>query len=381
MIKKSIGSCSLGGILELPEDAVFLHLSPFVKDGLWGGAIRSHAIMDTIKKHYPSSYTIYCWKIMLKEQPMPSYFAGHNDVLSDVKMLFIDFKVELYLEKAPDVVIFDHPWLWNEAKKIKKMFPNCKIIHSSQNIEWQLKKDLLAHIDKDVAKKVVSFVEKTEKEIAQQSDLVLCCTENDKKWFIENGSKNVIVAGNGTYVKKSNVESSKKYILVVGSGHPPNVKGSLEYLSDATEWMPEDTDLIFVGEMCNGLRGAMGIERNDDKNTTIRFLGKRPNEDLEKLIQSASVIALPIPYGGGSNLKTSEALVSGRPIVGTSISFRGFNDFKDSENVIVADDVNEFRKALNGFCEKKEKTIIRKNIKQLTWDGCLEEFENFITSS
>lgn len=362
------------GALELPEDAVFLHLSPFKENGLWGGAIRSTEGMKAIKNVYPDSYTIYVWNILLKEKPMPDFLAGHKDVLSDVKMLYIDFKVELYLEKIPDVVIFDHPWLWNEAKKIKKMFPHCKIIHSSQNIEWKLKEDLLSHIDKKIADKVVEFVRDIEIEIAQESDLVVCCTESDKQWFVENNAKKVIVAANGTETTPGIVESDKKYAITVGSGHPPNTAGSLKYLNDATDWFPEGSDMIILGEMCDSLRGHLGAERNEDRDTTLRLLGKRTNEELKKLIQSASVIVLPIPYGGGSNLKTAEALASGRPVVGTTVSFRGFKEFMDSENVIVTDDVTSFQNAVIEFCKEKLPNVIRKNIDSLSWDSSFKEF-------
>lgn len=379
-MNKSISAYNTGG-LELPSDATFLHLSPFQPGHLFGGAIRSSETMRMIQEVYPNSYTIHCWNILLEEKPMPSFLAGHRDVLSDVKMLYIDFKVELYLERIPDVVIFDHPWLWNEAKKIKKMFPNCKIVHSSQNIEWELKQDLLAKLDKDVSGKVISLVKELEIEIAKEVDLVLCVTESDKDWFVANGATNVIAANNGTTIKIAQVESGVKYALTVGSGHPPNVAGSKKYLNDAVKWLPENSDLMFVGGMCDGLRGALGEERDDNKNSTIRFLGGRTNEELAKLIQSASVIVLPIPYGGGSNLKTAEALVSGRPIVGTTVSFRGFKEFMDADNVIVTDDVEEFHNAVINFCEKKIPTVKRKNIESLSWDSTCKEFINYITSN
>ena len=379
-MKKTIKAFNTGS-LELPDDATFLHLSPFQPGGLFGGAIRSSETTRIIKEIYPNSYVIHCWNVSLENKPMPSFLAGNNDVLSDVKMLYIDFKIELRLEAIPDAVIFDHPWLWNEAKKIKKMFPHCKIIHASQNIEWKLKKDLLAKLDKDVSDKVISLVKDLEVEIANEADLITCCTDSDKKWFLDNGAKNVIVANNGTSIKISHVESSKKYALTVGSGHPPNVAGSLKYLNDATEWLPEDTDLMFVGGMCDGLRGALGKERDENKNSTIRFLGSRNNDELAKLIQSASVIVLPIPYGGGSNLKTSEALVSGRPIVGTTVSFRGFQEFMNAENVVVTDDIEEFHNAVNLFCNEKLPTVKRTNIESLSWDSTFKEFIKYITSN
>jgi len=371
---RSIGSDGLG----LPSDAVIVSLSPFPPNGEWGGAIRSQEISKAIKQVFPKSYTLHVHHLYVTQDELPVFLSGAHPQLDDIRMLYKNFHADLVIDSVPDAIIFDHPWLWSEAKRLKERYPDTKIIHSSHNLEWTLKRELLNGLDKNQIDSVVDFLEDIETEIANMCDLVICVKEDEAKWFRQQGAENVIVANNGTNTVPSSVKSYKQYALVVGSGHPPNVDGSIEYLYNAVGWMPNGTDLVFVGSMCGSLSGRLGQERNDSRNTTIRLLGIKDNDDLKKLIESASVILLPIPYGGGSNLKTAEALSSGRPIVSTTKAFRGFEEFMDSENVYVSDDIASFREMTMMYCVSKQDSILRKGIENLSWNKSLESIRKYL---
>jgi glycosyltransferase involved in cell wall biosynthesis len=130
--------------------------------------------------------------------------------------------------------------------------------------------------------------------------------------------------------------------------------------------------------MCDALRGNVGKEVSLIKGTEVFFLGIRSNDELNKLIASANVILLPIPYGGGSNLKTAEALVSGRPVVGTTKSFRTFESFANSRNVVIADDVDSFREACFNFVSEKLPTVYRYGHEKLMWENTLLPFKKYL---
>ena len=365
----------------LPQDATIVSLSPFMPDGEFGGAIRSREINKAIKEIFPSSYTLYCHNFNFNwVENKPKFLDNPHHQLYDIHMLHKNFHVDSHFEGTPDAIIFDHPWLWYEAKRIKERYPEVKLIHSSHNIEYKLKRDLLVGLDESMIDKVVNLVEDVEIKIAQEADLVICVTESDKEWFVKNGAQNVLSVNNGTNAYLSQIMSEVSYALVVGSGHPPNIEGSIKYLKDAVDWLPENTDLIFVGTMCGGLSGKLGKERNESRNTTIRLMGKLPDSDLNKLIESANIIALPIPYGGGSNLKTAEALISGRPIVGTPTSFRGFEKFKTSQFVRVTESESDFRKFITEACTFKITTVYRQDSENLSWSGTTENLKEYLRS-
>jgi glycosyltransferase involved in cell wall biosynthesis len=365
--------------LKLPEDACILNLSPFSPDAKLGGAIRSEQIFKIIKQLYPKSEVLHVDKLIAELNSDTPEWAKHNHPqLSDILMLFKDFHTEDHFDNVPDAIIFDHPWLWTEAKKLKYIFPNVKLIHSSHNIEFLTKSDLLQGLNQDAKIDAVKYVRSVEEEIAIECDLILCVTELDKLWFQNNGAKNVIDANNGTLTTPQRVSSTNKYALVIGSGHPPNVEGSIKYLYDATEWMPENSRLIYVGSICEGLRGNVGREIDLAKDTEVVFLGSRSDEELNKLIASANVILLPIPYGGGSNLKTAEAICSGRPIVGTTKSLRGFENFIGSRNTVVEDDLDSFKEACFNFMEEKLPTVYRYGHEKLLWTATLNPFKKYL---
>jgi glycosyltransferase involved in cell wall biosynthesis len=365
--------------LGLTEDACILHLSPFTPDAKSGGPIRSQQIFKIIKDLYPKSEVVYVEQLPIHLSPdTPEWAKQDHPQLLDILMLFIDFRSEDHIDNVPDAVIFDHPWLWAEAKKLKEIFPKVKLIHSSQNIEFLLKSELLKELAQDAKVDAVRYVRSVEEEIAKECDLILCVTELDKLWFQNNGAKNVIAINNGTLATPQRVSSSNKYALVIGSGHPPNVEGSIKYLYDAAEWMPENSRLIYVGSICEFLRGNVGREIDLAKNTEVVFLGERSDEELNKLIASASVILLPIPYGGGSNLKTAEAICSGRPVVGTTKSFREFDNFIGSRNTVVEDDIDSFKEACFNLMEEKLPTVYRYGHEKLLWKSTLEPFRKYL---
>lgn len=365
--------------LELPDDAVILYLSPFPPDGQWGGPIRAEQEFAVMKDIYPNSKMLHVHQLPVHiDENMPKWMDNEHPQLNDILMLFKDFHTQNYLDNIPDAVVCSHPWLWTETKKLKKMFPELKIIHSSHNIEFVLKHELLADLPEKDRIEAIKYIRNVEEEIAREADLVICVTELDKMWFINNGAKQVVACNNGTTTQPSKIASTNPYAVVIGSGHPPNVEGSIKYLYDAPNWLPEASRLIYAGSMCDGLKGNVGREISLSKKSEVVFLGVRPKDDLEKLIASASVILLPIPYGGGSNLKTAEALASGRPVVGTTKSFRGFEGFIGSRNVVVTDDIEEFKEACYNFVSEKLPTVYRHGWERLLWKATLTPLREYL---
>jgi glycosyltransferase involved in cell wall biosynthesis len=243
-----------------------------------------------------------------------------------------------------------------------------------------LKSDLLKELNQNDKTDAIKYLREVEEEIAKECDLILCVTELDKLWFQNNGAANVIASNNGTTTTPQRVSSTNKYALVIGSGHPPNVEGSIKYLYDAATWMPNNSMLVYLGDIGKRLRENVGKEISLINSTEVLFLGVKSNEELEKLIASASVILLPIPYGGGSNLKTAEALASGRPIVGTTKSFRSFQPFANSRNVVITDDVDEFRESCFNFVSEKLPTVYRYGHEQLLWSHTLLPFKKYLSN-
>lgn len=69
--------------------------------------------------------------------------------------------------------------------------------------------------------------------------------------------------------------------------------------------------------------------------------------DAMAFMRSCQVVCIPSVSGGGVQIKTIDAIASGRPIVATSIALRGISD--SPENVVVADDPVQFSSWINAL--------------------------------
>jgi hypothetical protein len=118
-------------------------------------------------------------------------------------------------------------------------------------------------------------------------------------------------------------------------------------------------------------------------NSNILILGILDVDQLIHEIENSKGILLPIFSGSGTNLKTAEALLSHKYIVGTSKSFRGYENFRNEEGVKIIDDVNEMILHMTTF---KPKNIYNRSdaIAALTWENIFKdigvELENFFKS-
>jgi hypothetical protein len=105
--------------------------------------------------------------------------------------------------------------------------------------------------------------------------------------------------------------------------------------------------------------------------------------ELQSLIEDSRGIILPIIGGGGSNLKTAEALISNKSIIATTFAFRGYEKYIQNDNIYIANTKEEFI--------DKIKLLLNKNLpsdgrskapinKELTWDGRFEEYGEKVKS-
>ena len=102
------------------------------------------------------------------------------------------------------------------------------------------------------------------------------------------------------------------------------------------------------------------------------------NDDIDSLILKSAGMLLPIWTGGGSNLKTAQALLSNRTLVGTEYSFRGFESFKDAEGVHLVSTAEEFANVLRTY--KPPKTVQRNGVESLTWDFIMSDLALYVES-
>jgi glycosyltransferase involved in cell wall biosynthesis len=269
-------------------------------------------------------------------------------------------------ELKPDIICFEQPFLFIGMKDILATeYPGVHIIHSSYNVEEPMLRDIYdqnASLPAETAQTALSDVKAAEESLTRAAQLTITVSQDDARTLQAHSSRQIAVVPNATNVAITNAIDMirvrkrmddlgvTKFALFTGSAHPPNVQGLLEMCGTRPGYLPYGASLFVAG--------SVGDLVFDAVNTQDFFYGmaffRRVNlwgavSDtlLGSLIQLASVIVLPITKGGGSNLKTAEALTSGKPIVSTSHAFRGYEKFMTLPRVHIENDPAKFQEAVS----------------------------------
>lgn len=267
----------------------------------------------------------------------------------------------------PDLIQLEQPWLYPAVKRWlgERQFAEGRrprLVYSSQNVEWKLKRDELAgegQAPAEVARRVAE-VKALEQEVAAAADLLVACTaeelEEMRGWPATNARRRQVVAHNAIApyaTDPAHLRAWQKRIglkcwpLFVGSAHPPNASGFWDMLAPSLAFLRPEERIVVAGGVGHLLRQHRTFHAWSGINEPrLAIAGEVSREDLSALLLGASVIVLPITTGGGSNLKTAEAIYSGRPVLATPHALRGYGDPARWPTISVAGSADAFRRRL-----------------------------------
>ncbi|HEU4663268.1 MAG TPA: glycosyltransferase [Dokdonella sp.] len=273
---------------------------------------------------------------------------------------------------APDAIAFEQPWLYPAARRwidarVAAGAPPPRLVYSSQNIEWKLKRDECAGGTRDAMQAdAVARVERLEREAVRHADLVVACTDEElaelramdeapqaRAWVVAHNAIAPFEADPQRVADVRRRLGIDRYAVFVGSAHPPNADGFWRMLAPSLAFLRPDERIVVVGGVVNFLR-AHPVYRAWPAIDEPRLVtpGEIERDDLVALIGGAHVILLPITTGGGSNLKTAEAIYSGRPVLATPHALRGYGDAARWPTITVAADADAFRRSLRAMLDR-----------------------------
>lgn len=263
-----------------------------------------------------------------------------------------------HLPQPVDIVHFEQPWLlplvlrWRDEGRLQ----GARLIYGSQNIEAALKASILHQYGIAQADAIAEEIAVLERSACQAADITLAVSESDRQTLQGYTDKPVILAANGIAVWQASDAALKhwqtqlpeaNFALFVGSAHPPNISGFFDMFGDALGFMPPDTRLVVAGSVGPHLLENPRFQRWLPLNQSrLQVLGLVEDDALAAIKTLAHVFVLPITEGGGSNIKTAEALYSGAHVLGTPVSFRGFDGFLALPGVHQHAQPADFRQAL-----------------------------------
>lgn len=257
-----------------------------------------------------------------------------------------------------DLIFVEQPWLFDFARKLVQQQAGRKptLVYGSQNVESQLKLSILgAYLDAGSAKKGAALVEATEREAIKFADLLVCVSESDRDWIAAQTQKDVIVACNGVgnrlvdaaaIIAANRYSGGHRFALYCASAHPPNLTGFFNFFGQGLGALSPSDRLVIAGSAGPAIVEAPWFHRAGNLANNCVTPGSISEACLSGLLHTAHCIILPLTEGGGTNLKTAEALWAAKHIVGTTVAFRGFEEFMDAPGVRIANNPADFLAAL-----------------------------------
>jgi glycosyltransferase involved in cell wall biosynthesis len=261
----------------------------------------------------------------------------------------------------PDLVALEQPYAWPSLRGLLKegAVERPVIVYSGQNVESELKREVYQAVLPPVeSAAALTRVRELEEDLIRDADVCVAVSASDAERYAQVGARRLIVARNGgdrviappaavaRWRDRLAALGKSRYAAFVGSAHPPNCAGFVKMLGPALGYLPPDAAIVVAGrvaemigrsDFCAGRYGALNRGR-------LLLAGPVSDDDLAGLMAGASAVLLPIISGGGSNLKTVEALLSGRPVVGTRYAFRSYEDCITAGGVLAADEAAEFQR-------------------------------------
>jgi glycosyltransferase involved in cell wall biosynthesis len=288
-----------------------------------------------------------------------------------------------------DAIHVEQPWLWPLALRLKGFpeYANVCLIYGSQNIEAPLKKEILESYGVGNVTPVIEAIDALERNAARTADVTVAVTQTDLEVIRSWGVGNCVLAPNGIAPWQATEELKKKWgfklpdapwILYVASAHPPNFKGFNECLGNSLACIPPDSRLVVAGSVCEHLARELSESRWSSLNLSrLELLYILSDEDLAAVKSLAHAFLLPIPHGGGSNIKTAEAIYSGKYVIGSESAFRGFESHLTLPEVKMATTPFDFhrliREALSELPPVSDYRDFSDGRETLTWSNSLRE--------
>jgi hypothetical protein len=280
------------------------------------------------------------------------------------------------------VIHVEQPWLFPLALRCRRWIGSMPpIIYGSQNIESQVRLQYLRELfpEKDVLVEE-SYLSTLDIEMSaiRGADLIATVSQSDKEWMSSRTQTPLIMAGNGVdYVASGEppgVVSEQPFALYIASAHPPNLWGFMDLVL-SKPGLFADLTIKVVGDVSLLIEADQHVNAIFSRAPNIQVLGFLSEDVLHELIEQASCIILPVKYGGGSNLKTAQAIVAGKNIVGTRYAFRGYEEFLSDPRITIAECPGKFSNAVRRTFRMEEtypSQYRNDAIQKLTWASQLE---------
>lgn len=267
------------------------------------------------------------------------------------------------VEQNPDVIFFEGPYWAFLVEKVKQQLPHTVCILFMHNVEKYYYKNM---VNKSIQMKILYQVTcKCEQKSVALADKIICLNKRDAEQVEEIYQKKCdfllpINMEDKCDSERINNQNIKRELLFVGSLFPPNYDGIKWFIEKVMPKL-EGFTLKIVG------RGFEKV-RKELERENVEVIGSV--DDLSEYYYSYPVLVMPILYGAGMKVKTAEALMYGKTIVGTREALEGY-DVEACEGIYECNSETEFVDTINKIYSGEDYKNARKEVRKLF----LEKYE------
>jgi len=289
----------------------------------------------------------------------------------------------------PDALQLEHPFMWPLAERLLRGARGLPLIYSSHNVEAPLKRSILlgAAVRPEVCATIHDEIDRMEREVCARAALIICVSASDRDHYVSScRASDVIVVPNGVDRPPANIRldakvgqvfGHRRFLFMVGSAYPPNVQGARDLvIRNGVFHSSPLKSLAVCGGVCELRQYPEYRQYMAANEARIAFFPSIDDDDLWALKAAAHGCVLAIGTGGGTSLKTAEALALGKWVVANSTALRGFEAFAAAEGVIRADNRADFAHAMAKVLRADPIQISegsRKARDVLFWDRCFSD--------
>ncbi|MBK8712923.1 MAG: glycosyltransferase [Niastella sp.] len=292
-------------------------------------------------------FWLFLWFKFRKTYPAEVYQATKSmDALNN--------EINELLKPKGKLLFFDFNYFLPAVSK-RFDFTGHTIICNSQNVEYDIFKQSLQIETKFTNRAWLKAQYRSMREAEMTSltlcSKVFCCSKKDKETYqlLQKGAA-VFVVPNGVdshYFTPAFNEDSTMSLLFTGTmNYFPNQQAVAWFITKIFPLiLTKHPQLIFT------IAGKHADKLMLDAHPNIRVVANP--EDMRPYFRAASIYIVPLQLGGGTRLKILEAAAMGLPVVSTHRGAEGLENL-DSSNILLADDEQEFARAIQVLIENKE---------------------------
>ncbi|MDD3006536.1 MAG: glycosyltransferase [Candidatus Pacebacteria bacterium] len=231
-----------------------------------------------------------------------------------------------------------------------------KIILDAHNVEAEAFRGAIENFPfgkKLAGKFLMGRLRALEIEATKNVNAIFACSESDAAYFRKYNAKVYLIA-NGVDCQIFQPTQGKKdntLIFIGGTSYAPNADALKFYLREIHPQLRAavpNVKLFAIGATKDYLR-----KNNIDDDTVI---GLGFVDDIKPYLDQSAIGICPVRQGSGTRLKVLTFMASGLAVVSTPKGAEGIN-YSEQENILIADNADNFAKDIIGLFRNKAKRI------------------------